>query len=713
MATLEKIRNKAGLLVGVVGLALFAFIIGDLLNSSSSFRNRNMNNVLVVNGKTIDYQEYMYRENELTERYKLQLGASSLNETYMTQIRQAVYEDIVMENTFNPRLEELGITVTTQEMTDMVEGESISPVIYQSRIFQDPETGLFDRSSVTQFLFQIKNVESFRPEYQPQIMQNKMIWMYMEKDIKRNRQYEKYTSLISKAIAVNKLEAKDAFDNSNISSDIVYAMQTFSAIDDTLINVPASEIEKLYNERKEMFRQQEAHIIDYIAVDIVPSPEDYEQASKDMDAIRAELETTDNVAALTNEKSERKYINAFFSIPGFNEDKDLIDFITEASIGDIEGPLFKDNQYRIMQLIDKTENSDSVEVSIISPAARNIESDSRAYVDSILNVLTEGADFVEIVQKHSTNDQFAENGGEVGWMTEAGALQFMNEEFRRTVFSLNTGQCAVVKSTYGLHIVKVTNRTKKVPKYKVADIVYTITPSSTTRSHLYNTLNQFIAQNNTGEKIEASAKDHGYLLTPNVQVHSTDITVGSISGARQIIRWAFNSKKGQISDITECDNTFVVAIQKGKLPEGYQSLASVTPLLRTELAFRIKGEELAAKLRSKELSSIMDYAEEMNTIPDTVKFITMSTSRIANIGVEPKLNALITFAPLNTVSDPVAGNNGLYVFEVTNRTNDQQSYVEENQKKMLESGNSYRVSGLVFQFMQQNAKIIDNRVRFF
>ena len=712
MATLEKIRNKAGLLVGVVGLALFSFIIGDLLNSSSSLRNRNLNNVLVINGNTIDYQDYMHRENELTERYKLQLGASSLNESYMTQIRQALYEEIVMENTFNPRLEELGITVTTQEMTDMVEGENISPVLFQSRMFQNPETGIFDRSSVIEFLFQIKNMDNYPPEYQPQLYQGRMMWMYMEKDIRRNRLYEKYSSLISKAVTANKLDAKDAFDNSIITSDIVYAMQTFSAVDDTLIIVPASDIEKMYNERKEMFRQQEAQVIDYIAVDIVPSSSDYEQASNDMDAIRAELETTDNVSALTNEKSERKYVNAFKSISAFRDDQDIIDFISTAAIGDIEGPLFKDNQYRIMQLIDKTENSDSVEVSIISPAPRSVETETRAYADSIYDVLKGGADFAEIVEKHST-DQFKENDGVVGWMTEPDALQFMNEELRRTVFSLNVGQSAVVKSTYGLHIVKVTDRTKKVPKYKVADIVYTVSPSSATRSQLYNALNQFIAQNNSAEKIEASAKDQGYLLTPDVEVHSTDVIVGSVSGARQLVRWAFNSKKGDISDITECDNTFVVGVNKGRLPEGYKSLASVTPVLRNELAFRMKGEELAAKLRSKELSSIMDYAEEMGTLPDTIKFITMSTSRIANIGVEPKLNGLITFTPLNTVSEPVVGNNGIYVFEVTSRMNDQHLYVEENQKQMLGSNMSYRVGGLVFQFMQQNAKITDNRIRFF
>ncbi len=712
MATLEKIRNKAGLLVTIVGVALFAFIIGDLLNSGSSFINRNQNSVVVVNGNAVDYQDYMNRENELTEIYKLQTGTSTLSENYMNQIRQSVYEEVVMENIMQPRLEDLGITVTSQEMTDMVEGENISPVLLQLPMFQNPQTGGFDRNAVIMFLNQIKNIESYPENVQGQLLQGKALWMFWEKNIKNNRLTEKYTSLLSKAVVANSLEAKDAFNNSSVTSDIAYAMEPFANVADSTINIPASEIEKLYNERKEMFRQQEACVIDYIAVDIVPSQNDYDNVAKEMAAILAELTTADNVAALTNEKSERKYVNAFFSEKGFGTDKDAIDFAISAEIGDVEGPIFKDNQYRILKLVDKTENADSVHVIEMLLAPRATEAATRTYADSILNAIKGGADFNELVRIHSV-DQMAENGGEIGWLTEAGALQGIGEEFKKTVFSLPAGQSAIVKSNYGMHVVKVTDRTKNVPKYKVADIVYTVTPSSATRSQLYNALNQFVANNNSVEKIEAAAKESGYNLVANARVYSTDMAIGNITGARQVVRWAFNGKKGQVSEINECDEKFIVATHKGKLPEGYQSLASVTPQLKSELATRKKGEELAANLKSKNLSSVAAYADMMNTNPDTVRFITMATSRITNIGVEPKLNALITAAPLNKISEPVAGNNGVYVFEVINRSNDNNAYDEKMQINMLEANTSYRVGGLVFRYMQQNAKIEDNRIRFY
>ena len=713
MATLEKIRNKAGLLVTVVGVALFAFIIGDLLNSGTSLMNSNQNNVVTVNGKTVDYQEYMNLENEMAEIYKLQMGVSNLSESYMSQIRQSVFDEIVMNNIMGPRLENLGIVVTPEEMRDMVEGENISPVLLQNQMFQNPQTGMFDRNAVVMFLNQIKNIDSYPEEARGQLTQGRALWMFWEKGIRQNRLSEKYMSLLGKAIVANSLDAKDAFNNLNVSSDIAYVMESFANISDTEINVSASEIEKLYNERREMFRQQEACVIDYIAVDIVPSADDFNTASVEMNAIRRELETTDNIAALTNEKSERKYINAFFSVDGFGNDLDAINFITTSEVNDIVGPSFKDNQYRILKLVDKTEGPDSVSVTEMLLAPRATEAETRVYADSLLNEIKGGADFVELVRQHSV-DQIAQNDGEIGWVTEAGALQGLNEEFRKTVFSLPVGQSAIVKSNYGLHIVKVTDKTRNVPKYKVADIVYTVTPSSTTRSILYNSLNQFIANNNNVEKFAASARENGYELASDVHIYSTDMSIGHITNARQVIRWAFNGKKGQISEINECDDRFVVAAHKGRLPEGFQSLEAVTPQLRSELAMKKKGEELAANLKARNLTSIPAYAEAMNTNPDTVRFITMATSRITNIGLEPKLNALISATSINQISEPVAGNNGVYVFQIINRTNDNNGiYNEAMQKSMLDANNSYRIGGLLFRYMQQNAEIEDNRIRFF
>jgi PPIC-type PPIASE domain. len=713
MATLEKIRNKAGLLVTVVGVALFAFIIGDLLNSGTSLMSKNQNNVIVVDGAVIGYQEYITLENDVVEEYKGRLQTSNLNEVYMNSIRQMLYEEIVVDKLLEPRFKSLGMTVTTQEMTDMVEGENISQLLYQSQEFINPETGMFDRNSVRMFLYNLNNIDQIPQEYaeyRAQLMEAKNRWMFLEKNIKRNRIGEKYITLLSSAITANSLEARDEYNNSAVSADVLYVMESFANLADSTIAVSKSEIEKLYNERKESFRQEETCVIDYIAIDIVPSDDDYKLVSEEMDAISQEMITTENITALTNEKSERKYVNAFASINQYSSDLDALGFISNAEVGDVSEVIFKDMQYRVMKLVDKTEAADSVYISQLPIAPRATEAETKAFADSVLNEIKGGADFAEMILTHGAGQL------EDSWLTETTTLQVYNEDFKKAIFSLPKGQSGCVKLSNGYYmIVRVNDLTKNVPKYKIADIVYKVIPSSKTRDILYYSLNHFIAINNSAEKMAEAAQESGFSLEPNTRILPTDMQVGyNISGARNVVRWAFNDgKKGDISEIFTCDEKFVVAAHKGRIPKGYQSLESLTPQLKSEIAAKKKGEEIAANLKSKNHSSIEGYAVGMDAIIDSVKFVTMNTPRITNIGIEPKLNAYFTHTPLNKVSEPVVGNYGVYVFEVINRTEEEDTYDEYTQKQMLNSNNTYKISSLAIRHMQQNAKIEDNRIRFF
>ncbi|MCK4989183.1 MAG: SurA N-terminal domain-containing protein, partial [Bacteroidales bacterium] len=90
MATLQNIRNKAGLLVAVViGLALFAFILGDLMGSgSSSFGKRS---VAEINGKGVGVNDYLNREKALREFYQLNAGGQNLDAELEKQIQQETW----------------------------------------------------------------------------------------------------------------------------------------------------------------------------------------------------------------------------------------------------------------------------------------------------------------------------------------------------------------------------------------------------------------------------------------------------------------------------------------------------------------------------------------------------------------------------------------------------------------------------------------------
>ena len=711
MATLEKIRSKAGLLVLVVGLALFAFIIGDFLNSGSTYFRQSQEMIADVNGEVVKIQDYQGRVDEMTEMYKMQSGSASLPEEYMTQIRQSVFDAMVQEIVMDEQTEKLGMIVSSDELFDMVQGENISPLIQQMQMFVNPQTGAFDKTALLNFLKQIDNdnISSYPADQQAQLLQAKNFWMFWEKNIKRQRLEQKYTTLLGKAISANILDAKEAFNDNAENSDIVYAMQSYSTIPDSTIEVSKGEIEKLYNQRKDLYKHKEGKVIKYIAVDIRPSKEDYDKAQAEIESLKEELTTSDRVADVVNENSEVPYVDAFFTEIAL--DPEMKQFVMAAEVGAVYGPVFENDKYRMFKLVDKTVAPDSVKVSHIMLAGKS-EVDTKALADSLMGALKGGADFTELAKKYSA-DQAAEKGGELGWFTEVTALRGVNDDFKKAVFSTPVNEVAVVKSLYGTHLVKVTEKTGNVNKYKVADIDMTVSPSSKTYSNIYNELNQFLSKNNSVAKLEENAKEAGYNLISGATVAKEDQLLGTIQNSRPVVRWAFQNDKGAISEIFECSDKFVVAAVEGTLKEGYRPVDMVSTALKAELIAQKKGDKIAEELAAKNLTSVDAYAQAMGSSIDSVKFVNFATRRIAGIGVEPKMNAMVSMAQVDQVSAPVKGNNGVYVFKVYARNKDGKEFNEADEIRTLDASNAYRIGYQAVQALINKAEVEDNRIRFY
>lgn len=711
MATLEKIRNKAGLLVVVVGVALFAFIIGDFLNSGSTFFRQSQEKIAEINGEVVSIHDYQARVDEMTEVYKMQTGTNNVQEELMSQIRQSVFDAMVQELVLGDATSKLGLKVTSEELFDLVQGENVSPMIRQMPMFQNPQTGTFDKTALLNFLKTINddNLASSSADQQAQLNQARGFWMFWEKNIKQQTLGNKYSTLLSKAISANNLEAQDAFNSSVENSDIVYTMQSYSTIPDSTVVVADSDLKKLYEQRKALFKQKEGRVIKYLAVDIVPSQEDYSKANVEIEKIREELVSSERIADVVNESSEIPYVDAFVSDAALDPEARM--FVKTSEVGAVSTPTFQNDKHRLMKLVAKTVAPDSVKIShiMLSGATDAVVS---ARVDSLKNVLKNGGDFAELAKEFSI-DQTSEKGGELGWFTEVAALSGLSEEFKNTIFSTPVNDIAVVKSLYGTHIVKVTEKTSNVEKYKIAIVEMNVTPSSKTYSHIYNDLNQFVSKNNNIDKLDDAAKEAGYNVVANVTVTADDQNIGFIQNSRPVVRWAFEHEKGKISEIFECDNKFIVAAVQGKVKEGYSSLQAVSASLKSELANKKKGEQIVQDLTSKNLTSLEAYSGVMGGTVDSVKFVNFATQRIAGLGVEPKLNAYIAQAKIGELSLPIAGVNGVYVFKVYNREKSNTEYDEKATLQGINAANSYRIGFQAIQELINNSKVVDNRIRFY
>ncbi|GHT14312.1 peptidylprolyl isomerase [Bacteroidia bacterium] len=713
MATLEKIRNKAGLLVTVIGVALFAFIIGDFLKSGSTFFRQSKQKIAIVDGEAIGIQEYQAKIEERTNNVKSRNNGMNLTEAMQNQIRQTVLDEMVGSILLNKESEKVGFAVGKEELADLIMGNNISPVIQQIADFQNPQTGRFDKNYLLQVLqtIEMDDLSALSPEAQQQILSAKTWWLSVEKGVLQNKLESKFLTLVSSAIVANSLDAKAAYDEEAVSVDFNYVSQTLTTIPDPDVEVADAEIAKLYAKRKNNLKQDAAKVIDYIAVNIVPSEEDYAEVAKRMDNLKDELAKASDVADIINENSEVSFLDAYNSTAQLSPE--VISFVESSPIGSVDGPVLADNVYNLYKLIDTKQGPDSIKVSILNLPAFDSEARLTAFTDSVINVVKSGKTFSETALDLTNGG----SDGSLGWATEAYLTQAVDAKFKDALFDAKLNEVFVVKSSMGTNfLVQITEKTKNISKYKIGTIQIEVTPSQTTYNKMYNDLNQYISKNNTLETFKTAASDAGYACQTDVPVYENQAGISAIEDSRKVIKWANSNKRGKLSEIFECQDYFIVAAVEGSLKGGFRSLKEVSDLLKRELINEKKGEKIVANLKAKNISSLDGYAAAMNVEPQEVKFVTFATQRITGIGVEPIVNAKAVVAEAGQITEPFAGKNAVYVLAVTDKQKSEQTFDVESQKQQINLQNYYRLSSTLQgsgQLLKENAKVEDNRSRFY
>lgn len=700
MATLEKIRSKGLLLLIVVGLALVVFIVGDLVNSGSTYFQENGANVAVINGDKVKIRDYAEKMEQFNDVVKLQYG-NNINDEMMEQIRQMVWESTVTEKVVGDDCAEIGMMVTKNELADMLVGNNISPMMMNNQMFFN-ENGQFDVNIVKQFISMLDSDDASQNIPYEQLRLYRNYWRYWEHAIKTNRLQEKYTNLLNAALVVNPLEAKYAYDNAKVSADAVYAMKNYFAIADSTINVSDAEIKARYNEKKEQFKQKQSADVKYIAVEIKPSAEDFAEVEKWINDLKEEFTTTEEIADVVNSNSDVQY-------RGENLVKDQIDadfqeFAFNGKAGDVMGPIFVDNTYKMARIIENGINSvDSVNLSNMYLRRETAEA-TQALADSIMDAVKKGADFAELAKTHSLL-QNAANGGEIGWVSEMG----LEKKIATPAFSTPAKGMFQVKEGNDINLFYVNQLGQNVVKAKVAVLARSVDATSRTQATLYNNLKQFIVDNNTIEKLEAEAANNGYVVMTAKNLDINASAINNVKKAREAVRWVFENKEGAISDIFEVENQIIaVAVDKHNA-EGYRSVESVRPQLLSELRKEKKGDILVAEMNGKTMAQLS--AEGFRI--DTVRNISFASTYAGAIGNEPSLFARVANAEVEKESPAIKGNTGAYIFKVISKEEAAKPYNEKEEMVMLETREGYMNQYLSIEALKEAANIEDMRYKYY
>ena len=692
MATLEKIRSKAGMLVAVIGLALLAFIIGDFLNSGQSFFMMNQNKVATVNGETIGVEEYQERVNARTEQMQsmYQQSGMTMPEGMSATIQMDVFNQMINEQLLASELEAVGLTVSDAELQDMLTGNHIHAEI--TRAFTDPATGMFDRQALDNYLSVVFNPEEngyTDPSQLQQIAVQRQAWLDMEAQIRQSRAYEKFATLLTAAMAPNKIDAEMAFAAQTRTVDVAYVMQPYTSIADSIIEVSKSDLKAEYDKVKARYEMPETRSIRYIAVDVAPSKEDYAKVEAQINMLQEVFATTDDVAAVVDNNSDVPYEDVYVAISTMSDDMKA--FVEAAKVGDATTPAFADEAYTMYRLMGTKTAPDTITVKIASfPMGDNT-------IDSVYNAVAAGAEFgadVNVMEEFAvTEDMYAGLG----------------RNFVADVFAAGNGYFKTSSLGGVQHIAKVVKRSAPVAKAKVATLTIGVVPSVETETEL--NLSSYVAKYNTVEQFADSAFVAGYTTIP-AECQAAQTSVAGIQNSRQMIHWAFNAKKGDVSEIYEIGDRYVVAMLEKVVKEGYRPMEELENLLNTNVRRAKKGEAIAQQLSAVSPATIEAYATAMNTKVDTVKFVSVASPSVAGIGYEPVVAGAAAGLEMGELSAPIAGNRGVYVLQVVNENAASRPYNEEAEMSRLEQQYMAVINQFV-EVLKEKANIENTLVRFF
>ncbi|MDE7374807.1 MAG: peptidylprolyl isomerase, partial [Odoribacter sp.] len=499
-------------------------------------------------------------------------------------------------------------------------------------------------------------------------------------------------------------------------SDISYIVKNYSTIEDSTIQVSNREIKEYYKEHQNRFEQPEARRIVYVNFDIDASGEDFAETEKVVKDFIEEFATANDPLEFVNLTSDKKADRTYYKKAEITNDS-LANFLFKNKNG-VFGPYLDNNAYKISRVASSRMLPDSLRARHILIAPQNNDyARAKAVADSLANLLKKGANFEALAKKHSTDQNSAVNGGDLGWFNQ----NTMVQPFSDTVFFSKKNDIKVVVTQFGAHVVQVTNMAKPVEKIQIATVEKEVIPSNKTINKIYNDARSFAMNINTLNDFNKKVEESG--LTKRIAtVGKNERTIAGIENAREMIRRIYMAEEPEVvttsdgSIIFENGNKYTVAVLTEIDEEGIAPINKVASEIKNILIQKKKAEQLSKELASAQQGSesLLSIAQKTGTEVKEAADINFTSFQIPGAGIEPKVIATASVIEQGKISAPIAGNQGVYVIVVNNRTIDEVTPETIQQtKESLQQSNMYRTNYQAIQAIVKNGNVIDQRYKFY
>ncbi|HOW41603.1 MAG TPA: SurA N-terminal domain-containing protein [Bacteroidales bacterium] len=705
MSTLQFLREKAGVLVAVViGVSLFIFVVSDFFGNGRGqrLRQKEYYELGTIGDESVSYQDYEQRLQNLYEIYKL--SGRDLDENTTEQVREQMWQQMVRETILDRQYSKLGIGVSTEELDELVFGNNPHMIVQQ--LFTDQQTGMFNKSFMVNFLKQTEVDETA-----------KKYWLFFEDEIVNERMNSKYNTFVSKGLYVTSKQAEFDKTLSEKTVDFSYIMKNYNTIPDSSVTITESEITAYFEKNKESYKRSAVRDIEYIAFDVVPSPEDLKQTEDWINKVKEEFRTAADPVDFINLTADSRHIGFFYPIDNVSET--LREFVKKEDTNSIYGPYIENDSYKLARLLAVEQRPDSVHARhiLISAGTTRTLEESRKIADSLVAVIKKGSAKFEDLAKSVSDDQgSAQIGGDLGWFTEGR----MVVPFNNACFSGKKGDIKTAETTFGVHIIEILAQSKTSKKYNIGYIDRKIIPGSQTNQRIYSEASQFAGTNNTYEKFNKAVAENKLNKRVANNVIPQQKTLPGLENPRYLIMSLFNAENGSIildnnqQAVFEIGDKYVVAYCTKIQEDGYADLKDVEADVRFALLKDKKAEVISEEFRknSGDGKSLDAVASAMGLTVQDAAQVNFRSYSVPGLGTEPALAAASSVSAQGVISGPVKGTNGVFLLTVNNSSSAQAEDIKTIQKR-LASTYQMRGSYEAYEALRKGADIVDKRYKFY
>lgn len=711
MQIIQGIRDKgAAIVIAVIALSLIGFILMDAKQQGNQIFGSRPENIGKVNGSSIGYEEFKKKADFLELQEEQQSGRKP-DPARLAQIREQVWNTITAEKVFYAEADKLGIDFTSKELESILKSSDQSNPLMQEKDMVDPQTGKLDIAKVNQAISNIKKAK----DEQLDVINAQLISPQKISSISG-----KYFAMLNaSAYYPAWMEEKDMADKKNFAN-ISYVGIPYSVISDSTIKVTDAEIEKYIQSHKDLFKQEAGRSISYVTFSQLPD-------AADSARIRGAVESLRD--AFASEINAKNFLARNASVIDFDTNyypktkitSIAIDSITKLAPGSVYGPYVDKNSYVLAKVLGVKTFPDSIKARhILIPTndpqtGQPLMEDSlgKKKADSILGAIKTGADFVAMAREFGT-DATKDKGGDLGFF---GYSAPMVEEFNQACFGKPVGTLEVIRSRFGYHVIELTAAKGATPAYQIGFLAKEILASEATIEKASLEATKLAAQKDP-KNFDAYIQKNGLRkISSAALIKENDANAGELQDARQLIRWVFEAKKGEISDPYNIGDMFVVAVVDKIFSEGTQDVETAKPMAEGVIRDQKKAEQIVKNLGANPTLEKAAAAYNKEILSAGLDSSLTFTSPIINgIGTEPKLTgAIFNKENLNKVAAPLAGKTMVYVFKVNgiaSKVADTETEASQFKTQQVTALRNQAATSW-FEGLRKKATIKDNRSKFF